>query len=237
MQIVIPLAGFHIRAPKLLILWEKISTLPVEGVPGGHGHTFPGAAYPFGMVQLSPDTRKDNWDACSGYYYSDSVILGFSHTHLSGTGVGDYGDIRFMPGIGEVKFRPGEAGKPGSGYSSGFSHQNEQASPGYYQVFLENSGINAQLTVSPRCGYHQYTFSKPDSAYLLIDLKESVVTENIIESSVHFQSDSEISGFRRTSGWATDQVVYFYAIFSKKSKNLQLARYIITQYSKNIGKF
>ena len=94
---------------------------------GGHGHTFPGAAYPFGMVQLSPDTRKDNWDACSGYYYSDSVILGFSHTHLSGTGVGDYGDIRFMPGIGEVKFRPGEAGKPGSGYSSGFSHQKSLA--------------------------------------------------------------------------------------------------------------
>jgi predicted alpha-1,2-mannosidase len=181
----------------------------------GHGHTFPGAAYPFGMVQLSPDTRKDNWDACSGYHYSDSLILGFSHTHLSGTGVGDYGDIRFVPGAGVLKIRPGEAGKAGSGYGSRFSHQNEKASPGFYQVYMEDSGIRAQLTVSPRCGYHQYIFTKPDSAFLLIDLKESVVTENIIETSVKFINDREISGFRRTSGWAIDQFIYFYAVFSK----------------------
>ncbi len=181
----------------------------------GHGHTFPGAAHPFGMVQLSPDTRKDNWDACSGYHYSDSVILGFSHTHLSGTGVGDYGDIRFMPGTGELYIRPGEPGKPGSGYGSKFSHKNEQASPGYYQVYLEDPGINSQFTVSPRCGYHQYTFTDTDSAYLLIDLKESVVSETIIESSVKFHSDREISGFRRTSGWANDQFIYFYAVFSR----------------------
>jgi predicted alpha-1,2-mannosidase len=181
----------------------------------GHGHVFPGAAFPFGMVQLSPDTRKDNWDACSGYHYSDSVILGFSHTHLSGTGVGDYGDIRFMPGTGGVRIRPGGDGNPGSGYQSRFSHKNEKAYPGYYQVFLEDAGINAEFTVSPRCGFHQYSFPASDSSYILIDLKESVVSEQIIESSIHIHNEMEISGMRRTSGWAEDQVVYFYAIFSK----------------------
>jgi predicted alpha-1,2-mannosidase len=190
---------------------------------GGHGHTFPGAAYPFGMVQLSPDTRKDNWDACSGYHYSDSTILGFSHTHLSGTGVGDYGDIRFMSCTGDLKIRSGEAGNPGSGYQSRFSHNGESASPGYYQVFLEDYGINAEFTVSPRCGYHQFTFPASDSAYILIDLKESVVTEQIKGSSVRFHNANEISGMRRTSGWANDQAIYFYAVFSRPFDSFGIA--------------
>jgi predicted alpha-1,2-mannosidase len=189
----------------------------------GHGHTFPGAAFPFGMVQLSPDTRKDNWDACSGYHYTDSAILGFSHTHLSGTGIGDYGDIRFMPATGDLKIRPGKANQPGSGYQSSFSHKNEQASPGYYRVFLEDYSIDAEFTVSPRCGFHQYTFPASDKAYILIDLFESVVTEQIIESSIRFHNNREISGVRRTSGWANDQVVYFYAVFSRPFDSFGIA--------------
>ena len=130
----------------------------------GHGHTYPGAAYPFGMVQLSPDTRKDNWDACSGYHYSDSTIMGFSHTHLSGTGVGDYGDVRFMPITGPLQIRPWDENTRGSGYRSHFSHKNEKASPGYYQVFLDDYGINAELTVSRRCGMHRYQFPETKEA-------------------------------------------------------------------------
>ena len=181
---------------------------------GGHGHTYPGATVPFGMVQLSPDTRKDNWDACSGYHYSDTAILGFSHTHLSGTGVGDYGDIRFMANTGEVKIRPGVPGSTQPGYSSGFSHKNETASPGYYQVFLSDPGINVELTATPRCGIQKYTFPKNENSYIILDLKESVVSEKVLESSVKIINDHEVSGFRRSSGWAENQVVYFYAIFS-----------------------
>jgi predicted alpha-1,2-mannosidase len=179
----------------------------------GHGHTFPGASVPFGMVQLSPDTRKDNWDACSGYHYSDTAILGFSHTHLSGTGVGDYGDIRFMPMSGNLQIRPGKEDEPG--YRSKFSHNKEKASPGYYKVFLEDSRINAEFTVTSRCGFHQYTFPESAESYILIDLTESVMSEKNPELSVQVINDHEISGFRRSSGWAADQFVYFYAIFSK----------------------
>lgn len=182
---------------------------------GGHGHTFPGAALPFGMVQLSPDTRKDNWDACSGYHYSDSTIMGFSHTHLSGTGCGDYGDIRFMPTIGNLQIRPGAENETGSGYRSKFSHQNEDASPGYYRVFLQDYRIDAAFTVSRRCGFHQYTFPASDEANIIIDLKESAVTEKNLELSVQIINDHEISGYRKSSGWAANQSVYFYAMFSR----------------------
>lgn len=179
----------------------------------GHGHTYPGAVLPFGMVQLSPDTRKDNWDACSGYHYSDTVIHGFSHTHLSGTGVGDYGDIRFMPMTGEMRFTPGDGNK--KGYSSRFTHKKEEASPGYYRVFLEDPGIDAEFTVTSRCGLHQYTFPSADEANILIDLTESVVTESNLELSVQVLNDHEICGYRKSSGWAEKQGVYFHAVFSK----------------------
>jgi predicted alpha-1,2-mannosidase len=180
----------------------------------GHGHTFPGATVPFGMVQLSPDTRKDNWDACSGYHYSDTAILGFSHTHLSGTGVGDYGDIRFMPLSGELKIRPGIPGTSESGYSSRFSHKKETASPGYYQVYLTDPDVNAEFTTTKRCGFHKYSFTSAEDACVIIDLKEAVTTDIILDSYVRIINDHEISGFRRTSGWAQDQVIYFHAVFS-----------------------
>jgi predicted alpha-1,2-mannosidase len=180
---------------------------------GGHGHTFPGAAMPFGMVQLSPDTRIDNWDACSGYHYSDSVILGFSHTHLSGTGVGDYGDIRFMPSVGKQKFNPGNEDE--EGYRSVFSHKTEVASPGYYKVYLEDYNITAEMTATNHCGMHRYIFPESSESNLLIDLKESVMTEKILELSINIINDHEISGYRKSSGWADNQVIFFHAIFSK----------------------
>src|SRR5918993_1795055 len=109
---------------------------------GGHGHTFPGAALPFGMVQLSPDTRLTGWDGCSGYHYSDNVVYGFSHTHLSGTGISDYGDILLMPTAGRARLDATDAaGRPEGGYASRFTHRNERAAPGYYSVLLDDERI------------------------------------------------------------------------------------------------
>ena len=118
---------------------------------GGHGHTYPGASMPFGMMQLSPDTRMADWDGSSGYHYSDSVIYGFSHTHLSGTGIPDYCDVLLSPFVGKVPWEPKE-------YRSSFSHTNEKASPGHYEVLLDKHGIKAELTTALRSGMHQYTF-------------------------------------------------------------------------------
>ncbi|MBE0638667.1 MAG: GH92 family glycosyl hydrolase, partial [Bacteroidales bacterium] len=184
-----------------------------------HGHVFPGATLPSGMVQLSPDTRKDSWDGCSGYHYSDSTIMGFSHTHLSGTGVGDYGDIRLMPTVGEVLLDPGTEENPESGYRSRFSHDDETARPGYYQVKLEDYNINAELTVTKRAGFHKYTFPKSAQANLVIDLFEGVTTDRIHDLWIRFVSDTEIEGLRRTDGWANDQWVFFNAEFSKPFVN------------------
>ncbi len=181
---------------------------------GGHGHTYPGATVPFGMVQLSPDTRKDSWDGCSGYHYSDSVVYGFSHTHLSGTGIGDYGDIRLMPIVGELKFEPGYD-DPETGYGSYFQHDRETAKAGFYAVHLNDYNIYVGLTATERAGFHKYLFPSSDNAHIILDLVESVTSEKIIESSIEFLSDTEIAGLRRTQGWANDQFVYFYAKFSK----------------------
>ena len=125
---------------------------------GGHGHTFPGATVPFGMVQLSPDTGVEGWDWCSGYHESDESIMGFSHTHLSGTGGADYGDILLMPTVGAIKINPGSKDSPDEGYRSRISHDEEYAKPGYYSVILRDYGIKAELTATPRTGMHKYTF-------------------------------------------------------------------------------
>src|SRR5690349_18182588 len=131
---------------------------------GGHGHTFPGAVLPFGMVQLSPDTRIDNWDGSSGYHYSDDVIYGFSHTHLSGTGIPDGCDILFMPTVGEQQTFAKEGDKSVNGYASKFSHANETAEPGYYSVKLDDDDILAEMTATKRVGLHRYTFPKTNYA-------------------------------------------------------------------------
>ena len=131
---------------------------------GGHGHTFPGAMVPFGMVQLSPDTRLTGWDGCSGYHYTDTIVYGFSHTHLSGTGIPDYCDILFMPTTGEPQFK-------NTDYRSGFKKKNEQASPGYYKTFLDKYKIEVELTASKRVGVHKYTFPSGSKNNIIIDLQ------------------------------------------------------------------
>lgn len=183
---------------------------------GGHGHTFPGATLPFGMVQLSPDTRLEGWDGCSGYHYSDSLIYGFSHTHLSGTGCSDYGDILFMPTIGAVQVFNGTPENPESGYVSHFSHKNEKAEAGYYSVFLEDDKINVELTSTKRVGIHCYTFPASDNSNIIIDLLHR---DKVLDSYIKFIGDNEVEGFRRSEAWAKDQYVYFVAKFSKSSIN------------------
>ena len=190
---------------------------------GGHGHTFPGATLPFGMVQLSPDTRINDWDGCSGYHYSDSTILGFSHTHLSGTGVGDYGDIRLMPTIGKLQTNPGNSSRSEAGYRSNFSHQNEKANPGFYSVLLSDYAIQVELTTTERAGFHRYTFPQSDSAHIILDLTESVVSEKIIDLEIQIENDSTISGKRQSQGWAANQHIYFVVQFSKPFKAFGIA--------------
>jgi len=169
---------------------------------GGHGHTFPGATVPFGMVQLSPDTRIDNWDGSSGYHYSDSIIYGFSHTHLSGTGIPDYCDILFMPTVGEADFNK---------TASTFSHQNEKAEPGYYSVKMDN-GVTAELTSTTRAGLHRYTFPENVEANVFLDL---MWRDKTLMSDLTIRGN-RIEGFRRSSSWAKDQIIYFSAEFSER---------------------
>ena len=172
---------------------------------GGHGHTYPGATLPHGMVQLSPDTRLEGWDGCGGYHYSDSFIYGFTHTHLSGTGVSDYGDILLMPMNG----RPSADNKV---YGSAFSHTNEMASPGYYSVLLKDDNIRAEFTATERTGFHHYTFPSADRGNIILDLKHR---DEVIESSLFIEDSITVSGLRRSKAWATDQYVYFVMKFSK----------------------
>ncbi len=177
---------------------------------GGHGHTFPGAQVPFGMVQASPDTRLSGWDGCSGYHYSDSFIYGFSHTHLSGTGCSDYGDVLLMPTVGAVRLSNGAA--PGEeGYRSRFDRAREEASPGYYAVRLEN-GVGVELAATARTAFHRYRFPASDSANVIVDLAHR---DETIESHLKIAGSAEIEGYRRSRAWASDQHVYFVARFSK----------------------
>lgn len=179
---------------------------------GAHGHTFPGATRPFGMVQLSPDTRIDNWDGSSGYHYSDDIIYGFSHLHLSGTGIPDGADILFMPTVGEPQFFAKEGDRSVNGYASKFSHANEKAEPGYYSVKLDDDGIFAELTSTKRVGFHRYTFPKGGDASIILDLKwrdKTLQTEAEVVGN-------RIEGYRQSSSWAKNQKVYFVASFHKK---------------------
>jgi len=191
---------------------------------GGHGHTYPGAVVPFGMVQLSPDTKIDDWDHCSGYHYADQVILGFSHTHLSGTGIGDYGDIRFMPNVGNIQTNPGNGNNPDNGYASRFSHEKENAGAGYYVVHLDDYNIDVELTATERVGVQRYIFPKSNQAHIILDLKEAVTTEKILDSEIKIIGDHEIAGLRRTDGWANNQYVYFYTSFSKPFRDFGIVK-------------
>jgi predicted alpha-1,2-mannosidase len=184
---------------------------------GGHGHTFPGATVPYGMVQLSPDTRIDvSWDGCGGYHYSDNLIYGFSHTHLNGTGVSDYGDIMLMPTMGEPSF-------DNKVYSSTFSHANEKASAGFYSVKLDKHNIDVRLTISTRVGFHEYTFNKAGQANIILDLNHR---DKLLEGEIRFVDSKTIEVLRRSEAWARNQYVYARIEFntplfinSKKGKN------------------
>lgn len=185
---------------------------------GFHGHTYPGATTPFGMVQLSPDTRAGNWDACSGYHYSDTTIDGFSHTHLSGTGCIDLADVMFYPTTREDVVQNGAfAHRP---YA--FSHNDEEASCGYYAVQLRDQGIQVELTAAPRTGVHRYTFTGKGARRVVIDLEHTITDEAIDMHTLKQLSDTEISGMRRTQGWVTNHYVHFAARFSEPIAKVEL---------------
>lgn len=182
---------------------------------GGHGHTYPGVVVPNGMIQPSPDTRIHGWDACSGYYYADSTINGFSHTHLNGTGCGDYGDVLLMPTVGKQVYHAMGTESQQMAYASAFSHDNEIAQPGYYSVFLERYGVKAELTATQRAAIHRYTFPKAEDAGFILDLDYSLQRQKNEEMELEVISDTEIRGRKKTVYWAFDQYINFYAKFSK----------------------
>ncbi|MGV6943411.1 GH92 family glycosyl hydrolase [Sphingobacterium kyonggiense] len=196
------------------------------------GHTFPGATVPFGAVQLSPDTDTipyavkgvytgDVYRYCAGYQYDDPTIVGFSHTHFSGTGHSDLGDILVMPTTGKVQLNPGTADRPQDGYRSKYSHDNELAEPNYYKVKLDDHQITAELTTSTRVGMHRYTFPKSDQAHLILDLTAGIYNYDgkNVWTVVRVLNDSTITGFRQTNGWARSRTVYFAIKTSKAFKN------------------
>ncbi len=178
---------------------------------GGHGHTFPGATAPFGFCQLSPDTRIDgSWDGCGGYHYSDSVIYGFSHTHLSGTGVSDYGDILLMPVTSETALDNYQ-------YRSTFYHKNEVATAGYYKVLLNETQVQVELTASRRCGFHRYTFPKGTSHFIVLDLAHR---DEVIDTEIQQLDDYTLQGYRYSKAWATNQKIFFEIKFEDPIKDM-----------------
>ncbi|MEN8152420.1 MAG: GH92 family glycosyl hydrolase [Acidobacteriota bacterium] len=193
---------------------------------GAHGHTYPGPSLPFGMIQLGPDTGLEGWDLCSAYHYSDRSIIGFSHTHLSGTGCLDYGDILFIPSNGKVKLMPGTKKDPDSGYRSRFSHKDEKARPGFYSVLLKDFNIGVELTVTKRAGFHKYKFTSSNNPHIVLDLKHR---DKVLDSYLKIVSNNEIEGHRISHSWANEQHVYFVAKFSKpfKSAGISLNKKII----------
>jgi predicted alpha-1,2-mannosidase len=187
---------------------------------GYHGHTYPGATFPLGAVQLSPDTRKNHWDACAGYYYDDSAIAGFTHTHLSGTGCIDLGDILFQPNTRDL---PATL----SNYYLApltFSHRNETAAAGYYAVTFREEGIKAELTATTYAGLHRYTYGKGKTQSLIIDLRYVLDSGDAVDSLyIRKTAENELAGMRRTQGWTPNQYVFFVAKFSEPFQSAILA--------------
>ncbi len=189
---------------------------------GGHGHVFVGANVPFGMIQLGPTSIPQSWDWTSGYHDSDSTVIGFSHTHMSGTGIGDLFDVTVMPVIGDVTYARGTEEDPQSGMWSYADRSREITRPGYYSVPLERYDILAELTATPRVGLHRYTFPKSDDAAIVIDLQNGGTWDRATETSFEIVNDSTVTGYRRSSGWARDQHVYFAAQFSRPFNSFEL---------------
>jgi predicted alpha-1,2-mannosidase len=177
-----------------------------------HGHVYPGATVPFGMVQLSPDTRDGTWDGSSGYHYSDGSILGFSHNHLTGTGCPDLGNILLMPTVGELKLTPGA--HPGEGYRARFSHADETARPGYYSVMLPDYQVKVELTATARAGFHRYTFPATTDGHVVVDLQHGIGNK-MTEAQLTIEDNQTASGYRRSDGWGGGKVYYFVMEFSR----------------------
>ncbi|MBA9076371.1 putative alpha-1,2-mannosidase [Rufibacter quisquiliarum] len=211
------------KPPLDLVRW-------VNPLIGTHkmGHTYPGATAPFGMVQLSPDTdtipyevngkyNKDVYKYCAGYQYDDPTIVGFSHTHFSGTGHSDLGDFLIMPTTGKLQLNPGTEANPEKGYRSKFSHDHEKAEPAYYRVQLEDHNILAELTATNRVGMHQYTFPKSEESHIILDLMHGIYNyeDKNVWTFIRIENDTLITGYRQTNGWARTRTVYFAMAFSK----------------------
>ncbi len=229
----------------LLILFSLTHLIAQDKTPSDYvnpfigtkdmGHTFPGAAVPFGMVQLSPETdtvmysygkgyNPEVYRYCSGYQYDDNTIVGFSHTHFNGTGHSDLGDFLIMPTVGKLQTNPGTRDNPQSGYRSNFSHNNEEAEPGYYKVKLDDYNITAELTTTERVGFHKYTFPKTDSAHIILDLISGIYNYDgkVVWASVRVENDTLVTGYRQTNGWARTRLLYFAMTFSKPIKSYSL---------------
>ena len=216
----VPAAARAPQAPAVAAHTPFADVDPFIGT-AGDGHTFPGAVVPFGMVQLSPDTqirpRTEAYGWAAGYRYDDHSIVGFSHTHFSGTGHSDLGDVLVMPIAGEVRFERGDPQTPGSGYSSRFTHAGELAQPGYYAVTLSDYGIRAELTATARVGLHRYTFPQGQPAHVLVDLRTSMYDYpgKVLWSRLRLRADGTLTGFRETRGWAPGRQLYFAMRFSR----------------------
>lgn len=222
-----------ILSPLTLFAQQKDPAQYVKPLIGTQrmGHTFPGATVPFGMVQLSPDTdtlpyemngkyNPDVYKYCAGYQYDDKTIVGFSHTHFSGTGHSDLGDFLLMPTTGALQLNPGIASDPKTGFRSAFSHANEKAEPGYYSVKLDDDNITAELTATTRVGFHQYTFPKSSEAHIILDLVHGIYNydDKNVWTFVRVENDTLVTGYRQTNGWARTRTVYFAMSFSKPFK-------------------
>ena len=199
---------------------------------GGMGHTFPGACAPFGIVQLSPETdtiphnlngkyQPEVYSYCAGYQYDDKSIVGFSHTHLSGTGHSDLGDIMIMPQTGKLTLNPGTKDNPDAGYRCRYSHSTEKAFPGYYEVTLSDNQVRCQFTATPRVGIHKYTFPKGTEERLIIDLLHGIYNYDgkVLWSSLRVENDTLLTGMRLTNGWSRGNYTYFAISLSKPIKD------------------
>ncbi len=217
----------------------------VDPLIGTHkmGHTFPGATVPFGAVQLSPDTdqqphnvngvyNKDTYKYCAGYQYDDTSIVGFSHTHFSGTGHSDLGDFLIMPTVGKLQLEPGSKDDTSTGFRSKFSHANETAEAGYYKVLLEDDNIWAELTATARVGVHRYTFPKSDQAHIILDLMHGIYNYEgkNVWTFARVEGDRRVVGYRQTNGWARTRTVYFAMEFSKPFKNYSFKKFSKEDY-------
>ena len=215
------------------------------------GHVFPGACVPHGIVALSPDTdtiphnidgvyQPRTYEYCAGYQHKDSTIVGFSHTHFSGTGHSDLGDILIMPTTGVLKLNPGTATDPDSGYRSRFSHDTEIATPGYYEVMLSDYGVKAQLTATERTGVHRYTYpTDADTSRIILDMNHAIYNYDgkVLWASVQVVNDSTLVGYRITNGWARANYTYFAMKFSKPFTNYGYVDHKKPKYMGHLAKF